>query len=595
MKKNYLILSNIRKLWPKKNNKIIFNNIHAVDNICEIGKKFKQFEITPSHWYRSKNINANYVYLNKIYERNLIFFKNELNKIHKTNYSIKFWRILIGHWLSEFLHIYFDRWQSINFSLKKNIDKSNFIKYKKKYLIPENIEHFLRLYRSPIWGQFLNQEILKELSNKKKFDYIKFSENKIKEELKNKSGSIEEKTKKGILIKIFLFIMKLINFLVSNRGNKFFIYQSYIGTINEIKLSLKLNQLPFFNFNSLKVFNNNINYNLREKNLNKIKTKNKFEKSFLTLALQTLPKSFLEDFIFYKKDILNSNLPKKPRSIFSSNALWYNSQFQFYTAFSVEQNNSKLIYAQHGGTYGISRFSWPEDYEIKTSDKWLSWGWLDKDKSRNVTRFFSIKKKFNKNNKKKINLLFLLKQRKQFFHSLESSSGIESYDEYIKFQSKFLFSLNDKIKKITLLRIGNNYPISNIDIYSNLKNKFKFYSEGSLEEASNKSKLLVHTINSTTMLEGLMSNIPSIILLNKKNNLFRNGSQKFMRDLVSAKILHHDPIAAAKFIGQMWTKDNVNTWWFSKKNQKIIKKFNSQFARSSTNIVQDLKKILTSS
>lgn len=591
MKKNYLILSSIKKLWPKNNNNIIFNSIHDVDNICETEKTYKSFKITKSHWIRGKKLKSDYLYLNKIYEKHLVLFKNELNNIHNTNFSTEFWRILIGHWLSEFLHIYFDRWKNINYSLKNRVDKCNFIKTSKEYLISENVEHFLRLYRNAVWVQILNQEILKEHLGNNKINYVKFSEKKIRDNLKNKNEYINPLLKKSFLTKIFFFILKIVNSLFSRRSNKFFIYKTYLGTINEFKLSLKLGQFPFFDFKQIKIPNSNFNHSVRNNFLKKIKIKDKFEKSFLKMAIKTLPKSFLEDFNFYQKHIFSQNLPKNPKIIFSSNALWYNSLFQFYTALSKEKNLTKLIYAQHGGTYGISQFSWPEDYEVKTSDKWLSWGWSDK--AKNIVPFFTIIKKFKINNKKKTNLLILLKQRKRLFHSLESSSGIESFDEYIKFQSKFLFSLNDKIKKSTLLRVGANYLASNIDIYSNLENKFRFYNKDSFEEAANKSKLLVHTINSTTMLEGLMSNIPSIIILNKKTNPFRKSSEKFMKDLLAAKILHYDPISAAKFVEKIWSKNNINNWWYSKKTQKILKKFNSRFAKSNTNIVNELKSVLT--
>ena len=39
------------------------------------------------------------------------------------------------------------------------------------------------------------------------------------------------------------------------------------------------------------------------------------------------------------------------------------------------ENGTKLIYAQHGGAYGISEYSWPEEHEKQISDKYLSWGW----------------------------------------------------------------------------------------------------------------------------------------------------------------------------------------------------------------------------
>ena len=43
-----------------------------------------------------------------------------------------------------------------------------------------------------------------------------------------------------------------------------------------------------------------------------------------------------------------------------------------------KEDGTKLLIGQHGGLYGATLFSWFEKHEIKTCDKFLSWGWLEK-------------------------------------------------------------------------------------------------------------------------------------------------------------------------------------------------------------------------
>ena len=49
-----------------------------------------------------------------------------------------------------------------------------------------------------------------------------------------------------------------------------------------------------------------------------------------------------------------------------------------WTANQIEKKG-KLLCGQHGGTYGISFFSYAENHE-KICDKFLTWGWSEKIK-----------------------------------------------------------------------------------------------------------------------------------------------------------------------------------------------------------------------
>ena len=117
-----------------------------------------------------------------------------------------------------------------------------------------------------------------------------------------------------------------------------------------------------------------IDKNLRKKLDDKISSSNKFESFVINSLKDFFPKVFLENFVDLKNFTLDSNLPKNPKKVISANALWYDSFFMFYTARLME-NGTKLIYAQHGGAYGIAKYSWPEEHEKRISDKYLSWGW----------------------------------------------------------------------------------------------------------------------------------------------------------------------------------------------------------------------------
>ena len=109
------------------------------------------------------------------------------------------------------------------------------------------------------------------------------------------------------------------------------------------------------------------------------KEKNKFENCLKALIPLQIPVAFLEGYKLLNKQVQSLPWPKSPKLIFTSNALWHDTVSMIYTAENVERG-SKLIYGQHGG-YALPKFMWGEQHEIKISDKYLTWGWTEKNNS----------------------------------------------------------------------------------------------------------------------------------------------------------------------------------------------------------------------
>ena len=61
------------------------------------------------HWDNRKKFHDDFYSLESIYEKYLIILTDELNNIHNKDYSIRYWRIVIGLWLRYFIEILFDR------------------------------------------------------------------------------------------------------------------------------------------------------------------------------------------------------------------------------------------------------------------------------------------------------------------------------------------------------------------------------------------------------------------------------------------------------------------------------------------------------
>ena len=87
----------------------------------------------------------------------------------------------------------------------------------------------------------------------------------------------------------------------------------------------------------------------------------------------------------------------------------------------------------------------------------------------------------------------------------------------------------------------------------------------------------------------MASNIPTILVVNKKNNPLRNNASKIFDKMMSNNLIFYDSKKASEFINNLWTKD-IKDWWQEKNIQKVIKDFQNEFAKPTNNIVNELKK-----
>ena len=115
------------------------------------------------------------------------------------------------------------------------------------------------------------------------------------------------------------------------------------------------------------------------------------------------------------------------------------------------------------------------------------------------------------------------------------------------------------------------------------------------------SRIIVHTYDSTSMLETLSQNIPTLAFWNnshdnvKKGNGFDHLTEKvkpYYQMLVDAGIIHLTPESAADKVNEIW--DDIEGWWFQENTQMAREKFCEIYAKKVENPISELKKILIS-
>ncbi len=102
-------------------------------------------------------------------------------------------------------------------------------------------------------------------------------------------------------------------------------------------------------------------------------------------------------------------------------------------------------------------------------------------------------------------------------------------------------------------------------------------------------RINIVTLSSTTILQSLNINFPTIIFFNLKDTIGVNSYRENSYNLLKkANIFFENPKDAAKKINEIW--DNVENWWFEKERQKLVTEFCNRMCIRSENADNELKK-----
>ena len=135
MKIKNLVLTNHKKNFSKKYSFILLG-IWCFD--FKTLKNSKKVEI--KNIFTSKEKIQNSKKLKVLVNKFFLFFFENLNFVHKKNYSERYWRILIGHLINEITFSLYSRYKILqSFFKKNNIEKINVRTFKNKKKIKKII------------------------------------------------------------------------------------------------------------------------------------------------------------------------------------------------------------------------------------------------------------------------------------------------------------------------------------------------------------------------------------------------------------------------------------------------------------------------
>jgi putative transferase (TIGR04331 family) len=522
-------------------------------------------------------------YVNKLYYELLPLLTNELNLLHKTSRSCKYWRILIGPWLYFYICVVLDRFLNIKSALKYYPDLTTILMAEKSFVTPKDTLDFLTLVCDDAYNLQIFSRILKLISPKK------FPEKELSLELKIKKRKQNEKlTIKEISRRILNGLMMGLGAKVIFKGalfplaaemtifcrSMFRIRASRSGVVDLPELSLD---------NDLRGRFENININRDE-----------FLQIFFKLLPLDFPKCFVEGYQIMK-DKIKSEYPLSPKAIFNSIGWYLDEGFKTWAAESSEKG-IPLFGVPHGGNLGVDKYE--EVFlgnEIDIVDHYFTWGW-EEPRRKGKVKPLPVPKLINRKvlgaEAKRSGILFGASSVPRYlymFHPFNNYVYLNYFNGHIRFSNSLAPGLRSQLY---MRAYHNDYGWGYLNRLKEVCPEVVVEDPNiPFEKRIKDCRIYVCDHLSTTYAEALAVNKPTILFWDPKIFQLRPEAKPYFDALRSAGILYETPEGAAEAINSIYY--DIEKWWNNDERQKTIKEFCQNYARTSSNAITEWVKELS--
>ena len=590
MTKYHFVTTPVYETWSKTSLNLLAGEWCRIFKDENILNQFK-YEIAEYHWDDRGKYFKDSEYLRRINSRVLTLLTDELNNYHKTNYPKKFWQILIGPWLHKFTHIIFDKYEVLSqINNTYELDNTYILNLNSENFVPTDTKMFTLFIRDDLWHHHIFSKILVNFFGIK-YNFVDLDRKSESVNIQNLDKKVKKNSITNFLNKLDFISKKIFN----PSKQKYFIKKSYLSTKSEIILNLYLNKSLTYNFHTPEQYFH-IDKSRRNnflKNLNQID--DKFFNVLIFMVKEQIPPIYLESFTELDKSLEKLEWPQNPEKIFTANAYEFDEYFKIYSAKKVI-NGSKLIIGQHGGAHGMGKWNLPEEHQIDISDNYLTWGWRTENKKvKDGFVFTHLKSKSLKYETKK-KAIFITHPIERYSCKTQAwATGASQSYRYMNEHINFFNNLNDDIQKNFIFRVSKNaddlYKTHYINrIQKNFPNIEIDTRNLKLYEQLNNCKLACSSSNSTSFLQTLSMNYPTLIFWNNHYFELRESSIKYFEKLKSSGIFHTSAISASNHINSIWS--DIDRWWKSDKVQESRKFFCDNYVKIKNNKNYQLSKFI---
>lgn len=587
--KHYLVATQDTKYWPTDGEVWMLvpgclseEHNNNLDTLSANGSILDPYQ-------SAKKIDCSYKKINQLAEWLLDILAAKLNKVHGENNELIYWRTLLSPWVLFYCLVMFDRYSRLINAKELKKDACLFI--------VDSHVHYEPLIDTVSFSKFaeqddnFNQRIFANIAQildipivTKSVQYQpkKTSRNNFFTEIKN---ILISKIKISIKKRFNSFVglcasrikLVLIDFDATLTKKMALFFGSHFR-IATVFVSHEENFIGF-DCNTAKQKRDHLKCTTNEPDPLKY--------AILQGLVDYLPKAYVENYKLNKDQLKKSVINKLPQNILTSSGFTYNEILKLSFAESSLSNGQFHIF-QHGGDYGVKKHHPQEALERKYASKFITWGWQDNNDQNIITGFCPLTTIARlgqpKRESKNCEILYVSDYCPRF-----CLSRLSNYARSLSLQERFFRNVApDLIAKIKVRLHSIDGGWNRKERLLNINNNIRFddRSRDFLDELGF-AKIYITDHLSTSWLQALTENVPTIIFWDNDAYQARDSAKKAFDKLRAANILHASPEDAARWLKKICS--DPNSWWQSDDCQSVITDVVSEFARhESQNELQNL-------
>ncbi len=535
-------------------------------------------EVLNSPWEDIKKYYDAARYVFDVYERLLAVLGEALNKIHATEHSKRYWRIVVGSWLQRYITVVYDRYMSLQMALDKCPNLTTTVLSEKDWVTPADTLEFVKFVMQDSYNLQIYSRILKLLG--KTFPQKNYSITP-RRCLSEKSLSAKNRLKNLTIV----ILGKASRAFKS--GHSIILRDSCFSTRAQLRLVMKakgtvwpilgdINQTLRFGIDTL----------VRAKLQNIFSPKSDFEVLLGKLLPLDIPQSFIEGFEAVAQ-VVSLHYPQRTKAIFCG-AAWYTEDIFNRWAADSSERGTKLFGVQHGGYYGSLEFFPYEYHELGITDRYFSWGWEkssapDKVSPSSAAKL-SCRKSLGADNRKE-GILFAATAWTRYL--VQFPWVPIHHREYPLWQFRFIKKMKPEI--LSKMRVRFHRDDWGWDFAQRWAD---FCPDVSVENwgvpffnSLDNCRLCVIDHQGTTFLEALAANKPTVLFWDPVITQPKPQAQPYYDRLRTVGILYDTPEAAADTVSTIYS--DTAGWWNHPERQEARRVFCNHFARISSNALDE--------
>ena len=518
-----------------------------------------------------------------------------LNEKCATILPDKFWEILVGAWLRQYLDVLYQRFEQLKSAPLKNYSVTLIAELEEE--IPFTSDDFSVMIMQDklnhqLMGQIIVEETLCAYSSSKTLNVADNSER------------IGRPKRNPWMLKFLGLASRL---MAANART--IICNSYVSNQIVLKGFVKRLWTPLIYPPKFRRKYTCIDRGARFKcfSANKHQFDNNFEKLAFKLLARNLPAIFFEDLNGLIEEAYKT-YPKKMTKFITANPNSLGELVKAWIGLAKIYDNCQYIVVQHGSNYGQSEVITDENVELSACDTFLTAGWTSEMNSyrygvsvvntpsaAGLSGIGSYQLKKTPKPKTSMSLLVLASFPRYYYTgwSAPQGSSFRGYLDDLILLNKLL--VEEVSREVVCRDYTYDYGWNDRALLESHGYKFpRGKKRRPLSRLMRKSYLNIFTYNSTALLESLANNYITCAFWRAEAWSWRSEAKPYLSLLKEAGIYHDSPESLANFLNSVPSAEQLYDWWNLDKTQDARFLFCKVFANSEGDELDVWKSLLSS-